>query len=295
MTDNTGICIRPSSVNTFLQCPQQWYQVFIKGRTSIPNARAAIGTAIHKAAEQMWSDAIVHKEKNPNLSAMTDAAMEAFKEEGKKGLSYEDGENAGTASVEIIKGTETYIDDIVPFVSIPLAVESRVEIAITDHPIVSALGGTIDHLESDALSDIKTSKRTPTPGNYTIQQSLYKYLAIANGYLIEHTFIQAVVLTKVPKGAILQMPIDMDLAKASVNSLLDTTEVYAKDIVNPDILFRGNPEYYLCSAKYCAFYNECKFVRGDAAKKTAKDAAVIASTEKQAKIQVVNTMDNVKL
>lgn len=258
------LCIRPSSVDTFLQCPQQWYQVFIKGRTSIPNARAAIGTAIHRGIEVMWTDAIKHNKKDPNISMMTDASIEAYKEEAQKGLQYDEDENENTAAAEIVKGTEAFVDDIVPFAAIPKAVEIRFEVPIANHPLINAVGGTIDYLEEDALADVKTTKRTPSTANYIIQQSLYKYLAVANGVKIEHNFIHGIVLTKQAKGTILALEPNVEMAKTAVNSILDTTEVLASDKINPDVLFRGNPKYYLCSAKYCAFYNECKFVKGEA-------------------------------
>ena len=57
------IILRPSSLDGGIQCPQQWYRVFILGGTSIPNSRAAIGTAIHKGVEEMWNDSIKAKTK----------------------------------------------------------------------------------------------------------------------------------------------------------------------------------------------------------------------------------------
>jgi len=72
--------------------------------------------------------------------------------------------------------------------------------------------------------------------------------------------IQSIVLKAKPEGHVMDAAINLDKAKAIVNTLLDTTEVYSQDKVDPDILFRGNPKYYLCSPRYCAFYNSCKFV-----------------------------------
>lgn len=258
------ITIRPSSIDTFLQCPQQWKRVFIDGETSIPGARAAIGTAIHKAAEIIWTDAMQTRKKDANLSAATDAAMEAFKEEEQKGLQYDKDENRGTASVEIVKGTEAFVDDIVPYASIPTGVEKRYTVEIPNHPIVEAISGTVDYIANDVIADIKTSKRKPTVANYKTQQSVYKILANKNGANVKYNQIHGVVLKKAPEGTILEADIDEVQAKATVNTLLETLEIYHEDRINPDILFRGNPKYYLCSPKYCAFYNKCKFVKGDA-------------------------------
>ncbi len=253
----TDICIRPSSVDTFQQCPYQWAKVFLEGKTSIPNARAAIGTGIHRGIEVMWNEAILSKKKDPNAGMMTDASIEAFHEEGKKGLRYDDGENQTTAEGDIKKGIEAYIEDCMPFLDIPKAVETRFEVEISDHPIVTSVGGTVDYLAEGILDDVKTSKKTPSTPNYRTQQSIYKYLAEANGVQIRQNRIQGVVLTKKAKGTILEMETDVDQAKYIVNTLLDTIEFAAKDLVPIDQLFRCNTKYYLCSTKYCAFHGSC--------------------------------------
>jgi hypothetical protein len=267
MMNNLNIRIRPSSVDTFMQCAQQWYRVFIMGDTSIPSARAAIGTAIHKGIEVFWNDAMEHQEKDPNLGMMSDAAIEAFKEEGQKGLQYDEGENKDTASEEIVKGMGAFISDIVPFAQIPDGVEKFFSVPITGHPIVAEVGGTVDYIRKNTISDVKTSKRTPTPSNYDTQQGLYRYLARANNIPVEQNLIHGIVLTQKPKGVILEMPVNVEKAVTAVNSILDTTRVFASDIVHPDVLFRGNPKYYLCDPKYCAFYHNCKFVKGEAVTK----------------------------
>jgi len=228
----------------------------------IPNARASIGTGIHAGAEIMWQNAMKTKEKDCNETEMEQAAIEAFDKECEKGLRYDEGEDYNSAVHDIRRGVGTFIDDIVPYTDIPLAVEQRFTMEL-DHPLIADLSGTVDYISHNAIEDIKTSKRTPTPANYVIQQSVYKILAEHNGHNIQHQRIQGVVLTKAAKGTILPIEPDVELAKAAVNSLLDTTEVFSKDIVHPEVLFRGNPKYYLCSSLYCAFY-PCKFVKGSA-------------------------------
>jgi len=264
----TNVTIRPSSVNTFLQCPQQWYRVFLLGHRSKPGARAAIGTAIHKSAEVFWQDAIETRKKDPNISAMVDAAVEAFKEEEQKDLMYDDGEDRNTSMKTITQGVEAFADDIVPFAAIPDAVEKRFSVKIDNHPIISQVSGTVDYIESDTIADVKTSKRKPTTANYKIQQSLYRILAKANGINVKHNLIQAIVLKKAPEGMIKSMNEDIDesMATYAVNSIIDTTALFAKGDIDPDVLFRGNPSYYLCSPKYCEFYGDCKFVNGEAPK-----------------------------
>jgi len=193
--------------------------------------------------------------------------MEVFKEESQNGLQYDEGEDANTAAVEIVKGTEVFVTDIAEFTPIPTAVETFVKIDITGHPLVKEVGGTIDYYskEQATIADVKTSKRKPTISNYVVQQSIYKHLAEANDMPVRHNLIQSVVLAKREvSGSVLALEPQVDKAKYLVNHMLDKLEIVAKDIVPIEVLLPGNPGYYLCSGKYCAHYSTCPFVNGNA-------------------------------
>jgi len=260
--NNTDIRLRPSTVDGFFGCAYQWGLTFLEGRPSRPNSRAAIGTGIHAAAELFWKEAIKTNDKsNYSLSAMTDAAVTAFKAEEEKDMRYGDGENENTCTVEIVNGTQAFLDDISPFAQIPNAVEKYYEVKL-DHPFVSSLGGTVDYITDHTIADLKTSKRKPTVSSYTVQQSIYKYLATENGVNVKHNLIQSVVLKKKPDGAIIGLDADVPQAKRLVNSLLDTLDLVAKDVAPIETLLRGNPKHTFCSEKWCEHYKECPFSRG---------------------------------
>lgn len=259
--NNTDIRLRPSTIDGFFGCAYQWGLTFLEGRTSRPNSRAAIGTGIHAAAEVFWQEAIKTGDKKANKSTMTDAAVQAFKEEQAKDLKYGDGENENTCTVEMVKGTEAFIEDIVPFAQIPKAVEEFYEVKL-DHPLVSSIGGTVDYITDTTIADLKTSKRKPTVSNYVTQQSIYKYLAQENGVKVEHNLIQSVVLKKVPDGAIIGMDANVPQAKRLVNSILDTLDLVVKDVAPIETILRGNPKYNFCSDKWCDHYKDCPFSAG---------------------------------
>jgi hypothetical protein len=261
--NNTDVRIRPSAIDLFYNCSYQWGKVFLEGVVTIPNARAAIGTSIHAAVETMWQESMKTGKKQVNLGAMTDAAMTAWKEEEQKDIRFDDGENSNTAAVEIIKGTEAFIEDILPFVEIPDEVESFYSIGVTN-PIVKEIGGTVDYFRGKTLADIKTSKRALTASGYSVQQSTYKLLLEANGKPVEHAMIQGVVLKKQPEGMILDMPLNVPQAKHLINGMLATMEVIASDRQPVSTILRGNPKYYLCSNKYCSLHSTCPFVNGEA-------------------------------
>lgn len=272
--NNESIRIRPSAVDAFYGCSYQWGKTFLEGISSIPNSRAAIGTAIHAGIEASWREAMPRGKAEHNISLMTDAAMGAWKEEGQKGMQYGDDETEGSCAREIVNGIKAWKEDIAIFVPVPKAVETFYKVDI-DNPLVTELGGTIDYLGHGCIDDVKTSKRKVTSGSYDTQQGIYRYLAEANGEKITHSRLQNVVLTKVPNGQILTIEPDVEKAKNLVNGILDTMTIIAKDIVPIEMILRGNPKHMFCSQKYCAHYDTCPWVKGTQPEPRKADIAAI--------------------
>ncbi len=268
--NKTDIRIRPSAVDGFYNCAYQWAKRFLEGVPQGPNnARAAIGTSIHAGAEQLWSEVMKANDRDAfNMTAMNDAAVAKFEEQvEKEGVEYDEGENKNTAIVEILRGNEAFADDIAVFVPIPKAVEIYYEVPI-QHPLVVAVGGTIDYITDTMIADIKTSKRALTPSSYVVQQSVYKYLAEANGLTVLANTIQGIVLKKKEAdGMVLPLETNVPQAKFLINGMLDRLDLAVKDVAPLEVLFPGNPKYYLCSNKYCEHYETCPFVNGLSTKK----------------------------
>jgi len=260
--NNEDIRIRPSAIVGFYSCAYQWGKTFLEGQSSIPGARASIGTAIHAGVETLWKEAIETGKKDANQSKLTDAAMQAWKEDTHEGVNFDDGENEGTAAVEIVRGIEAFVEDIAPFTQIPTAVEEFYKVDI-QNPLVAELGGTVDYITDDTIADVKTSKRKIDAQGHVVQQSIYKYLANKNGKDIKHNLIQGVILKKTgAEGMVQEMQADIPMATGLVNGMLDTMELIAKDVAPIHHILRGNPKYYLCSKKYCSQYSTCPFVSG---------------------------------
>ena len=259
------ITIRSSSLGAYVSCPKQWYETYVLGKTTIPNARALVGTSIHSGAEVMWNEAIRTGKKDPNITMMTDAAVQSYDTKVKEAegqLVYDEDVNDNFYRDTIVKGTKAFVSDIVPFTKIPLAVEKKLSVDI-QHPMVEAITGTLDYLGTETIADIKTSKRKVVAQSYKLQQSMYKHLAQINGYDVKRNFIQGIVLAKTKvAGGIDELTTNVAQAKFITNNLLDKLEaVYSG--VDPDILFQGNPKHYLCSAKYCSLYSKCSFINGE--------------------------------
>ncbi len=260
--ENTDITLRPSSVDGSTQCGFQWAKVFLEGVMTIPGARAAIGTGIHAGAEIMWRESMASGVKDPNLDMMNDAGIEAFQEENKKGIKFDDGEDQNTAEAEIIRGNAAWVEDLVPFLDIPTGVEERFTMAISGHPIVKCISGTVDYIAPGIIDDVKTSKRKPSVGNHVTQQTIYKLLAEHNGHDIHTQRIQGVALLKSgANGHLLEIQPNVERTKYIVNGLLDKIRYAVKDVVPIDVLFSCNTKYYLCSDKYCSLHGSCPATR----------------------------------
>ena len=267
--NKSDIRIRPSAVDGFYNCAFQWAKRFLEGVPQGPSgARASIGTGIHAGAEQFWDEVKPTGDREKfNLSAMTDRAVESFREDIKNGVKYDEGENENTAIVEIANGVEAFADDIGQFVMIPDMVEEYLEVEI-DHPLVVAVGGTLDYKAKGTIADIKTSKRKLSPPSYVVQQSIYRYLAEMNGHTITSNTIQGVVLGKRSvDGMVLPLETNVEQAKFLVNGMLDRLTLALQDNIPIEVLFPGNPKYYLCSRKYCEQHDTCPYVNGKDIKK----------------------------
>lgn len=272
--NNENIRIRPSAVDNFYGCTWQWAKSFLEGSSSIPNSRAVIGTAIHKGIEVSWQEAMRDGKAVHNLGMMTDAAIDAWKEETKEGVAMGDNETAGTCEKEIVSGLSAWREELAPFIGIPEAVEKFYTIPIVN-PFVEEMGGTIDYIGHGCIDDVKTSKRKTGPEGHEVQQSLYRLLAEANGEKIKHNRIQQVVLTKNPTAQILELVPNVDKAKLLVNNMLETLEIFHKGLVPAHVLFRGNPKYMFCSEKFCAHHSTCPWVKGNAPEPRKADIAQI--------------------
>jgi len=274
--NNDSLRIRPSAIDSFYGCAYQWGKTFLEGIPSRTNSRAAIGTAIHAGVEASWQENIAAKKQmgDHNLTMMYDAAMESWAEETKEGVQFGNDETPGTCEKEVRSGIAAWVEDISPFVPVPEAVETFVKIDI-DNPIITELGGTIDYIGHGTIDDIKTSKRKVTPGGYDTQQGIYKFLAEANGHKVTHNRLQNVVLTKQPTGQIITIEPDVTKAKGLVNGILDTMTLIAADVAPIELILRGNPKHMFCGPQWCAHYDTCPWVKGDAPAPRKADIAAI--------------------
>lgn len=267
-SDPSSVILRPSGISSFIRCPYQWYMVHILNKRQKPAAATSAGTSVHAGAEHGYKQKIILGEL-PKMSECVDVAVAIWDELNSQDepLEYNEGETRGRYTDDIASGMEVYYQEAMKEVT-PVAVEQRYSLEL-DHPYYTHLSGTIDIDLEDGIADIKFTKSKSTIMHYTLQQSTYGLLKVANGKPVSRLEIHNVVRPKALKTKyspaelhIGELPLQFDYAKFWINNILDTVAQY-KETKN-DLLFRGcSPDSnYLCNEKWCGFWKECPYVEG---------------------------------
>ena len=267
VSESRGFVLRPSSLPTLLNCPKRWYEEFLSQHTPTAHpSAAAVGTAVHKAAETYWRLCIKSGEKLPfDTQLMTHIAQKEFESiEADPGLNWMADHTMTVAMEQIAIGVDAYAKSIVPTTEVPLAVETRVEKKI-DHPVISAISGTIDSIYPNRIVDIKCrmGKRKKNTSEFTLQQSVYVMLARHAGYDIKESCIHQLLLES---GVVHNEECFINIPKVEyiISNLLERLAA-VKDGLSPDIAFSGNSNQYLCNKKWCPYWSGCRFARGSGA------------------------------
>lgn len=252
------IILRPSSIQQYINCKAQWFNVHIMGMKTPPAAAANAGTSVHFGAEVGYREKIANGNLPP-LSVVLDAAVETWQETVKQGeLTYGEGETPEKCEHDIVRGMEDYYNDIMTTCD-PIAVEKRYTYNL-DHPMVESLSGTLDIVVERGVRDIKFTKKKSTASHYILQQSTYGLLRELNDEKVTHLGIHNVIRGK--EAVEFAMPYKPEYAKFWINRILDDLEKFHQ--TGDESIFQGTSPttYYLCSEKWCAFYDQCKFVEG---------------------------------
>ena len=264
VSESRGFVIRPSSLATMLMCPARGYRDFLAQHqpTAHPSA-AAVGTCVHKAAETYWNMCITAKQKLEfDEQLMIHIAQKEFEAiEADPGLNWMADHTMPIAMEQIAVGVQAYGRAIVPTTEIPLAVEVRVEKKI-DHPVVSAISGTIDSIYPDHIVDIKCrmKNRKKNTSEFTIQQSIYVMLARHAGYEIKESKIHQILLGN---GVVHNEDCFINLPKVEfiISNLLERLEAVHNGL-SPEVAFSGNSDHFLCNKRWCDYWESCHFARG---------------------------------
>ena len=165
--------LSPTSITTFLTCPEQWRRVYLVGERSRCSSALLIGRVDSKAREIDLGQKI-HTGINMPLEAVKDAAATAWDEELEKEggvgeIEWDAGEKPGGVKDLSIAVASAYRTQRAEQV-FPVGVEERVEWARPTVPFTIA--GYVDVRESPRIREAKTSKkRQSKPSNGWLAQA----------------------------------------------------------------------------------------------------------------------------
>lgn len=239
------VVLSPSSVNTFFDCSTKWYYRKVLGLPETRGAALGLGTAVHEALAENFRQKIETKEDLPvdGVRALFIYGLVRQLDEITltKDDSPDDLRECGETMVRV------FMDRAAPAIQ-PAAVEEHVEGLIGDVPVQ----GYIDIRDVDGrVIDIKTAARKPS--GITPEQQLQ-----VSTYAILHSqasgAASVITLTKTKTVAMVQESVDVSPRDRQLTERLYSI---ARDQMHAG-LYAPRRSSYLCSRKYCSFWERCE-------------------------------------
>ena len=239
-----------SQLNMGLRCLKQYEFRYMKGLIIPPSGALILGKSWHGAMEKNYKQKI-ESDEDLKISDMKDIFSEKFDEAKEtEEVDWQD-EKPGAIKDQGISITEIHHKEIAPKVK-PKLVEHRFEMPFTeDHTLV----GYIDLIEKDGqIVDHKSSKISPNDGDVSKSIQLTAY-----SMAYRHEFkkkepnlrLDVVVKNKTPKTV--QKVTTRD--QSSFDILREIGVGLESNIKAGN--FPPNPTSYLCSEKWCGFWDLC--------------------------------------
>lgn len=234
------------------QAAKQWPQ-FVRDaghtvRALPPSVGAAIGTAVHRAA-QVYQAARIAGGAVPDEAAAVQVALAEFREEIKTGAEWDDTTpNVQAADIQIGGLFRSYLT--VARAIVPAAAELPLKAAVAPG---WELTGTVDLITATGrVDDLKTGAvRRP----YQAQLGAYSLLARTHGYDIREvgtTWIKRVRAKAdqpAPEVQSYDIAVAESVAAQTIESVVTDVEKFQKS--GDPGAFRANPMSMMCSPRYC--------------------------------------------
>lgn len=276
------ITIRCSALTQYPDCPRRgasrlfWRPITAAGfqlRSPPRSIAAAIGRAVHKAAEIILKEKAVSGRLPPSTVA-ADCAAETVLAQIKEGVDFDPTtRNQTEGEVQSVMMARAYHRVIAPEVE-PILVEERLEAAVGPGLILSGQPDLVCR-EPNKVRDVKTVRPR---GTHAPQIGGYALLARSNGFEIEEAAVNS--LQRVPIGKPqpdpLSKPVRVAQAETAASNIIRTIERdlatfrdgdHERRIMPGDPwAFLANPQSILCSPKYCPAFGTEFCHEGDPAK-----------------------------
>jgi hypothetical protein len=276
--------IRASSLSSYPDCNRRgaarlfWREITAAGfrlRHTPRSIGAAIGTAVHKAAEVLLTEKAASGVLPP-ASVATDAALDELHAQlGQGDIAY-DGPtlNRNEATRQAISMTRIYRSVVAPKVE-PILVEERLEADVAPGIVLSGQSDVVAR-EPGAVRDLKTGVRRPA--SVVPQLGAYSLLSRSHGLDITRAlidFIQRVRPAR-PQPDPLSSSLEVAQAETAATNILRHIEGDLATFRHGDPVrrilpgdpwaFQANPASILCSPKYCSAFGTAFCREGDPAK-----------------------------
>lgn len=277
------VIIRCSALTQYPDCPRRgaarlfWSEIGAAGfrlRSPARSIAAAVGRAVHKAAEVTLKEKAVSGRLPPSTVA-ADCAAESVIAQVKEGVDFDQAtRNQTEAEVQSVMMARAYHRVIAPMVE-PIIVEERLEAELGPSLVLSGQPDLVCR-EPNKIRDVKTSVRPR--GTHAPQIGGYSLLARSNGLEIEEAavdLIQRVAIGK-PQPDLVSKAVIVAQAETAASNIIRTIERDLQTFRDGDHerrimpgdpwAFLANPQSMLCSPKYCPAFGTEFCHEGDPAK-----------------------------
>jgi RecB family exonuclease len=264
------LILRPSSLTTYADCPRRWAakhmadEVRAAGyaltRPPLPtHVGAAVGTAVHTAVSVSLKPRIEGSEALAPRDVAEDAAIEALRGETEHGVAWDEATpDMNTAEKQVVRMSRAWRASPAADV-VPLAVETRLEVVITDGIHLSGQADTVTRSPDMAIRDLKTGTRRRANG---LQYGAYAM--VWRGHGIPVTRLVEDYLRRAPLREEQLPPVEIEVGlRTAMNDAWETLQAIARDVREfrnragdpdgrpPNGAFRPNPGSSLCGERFC--------------------------------------------
>lgn len=262
------INLHPSGIGSYFECQYKWFRDNLYKPIRRVGYRANLGTGIHKAAELQYNESIKAGAYVPFKNEFEQAAVDTFREcLQNDDVCDKDELNQSEVELTIAQAAKSYGSNIqhINNNKLPIAVEKQYYLKINSS-LIKGISGTLDIVGDSYIVDIKTMSKNKSVSGYLIQQGIYAFLRQSQGETVESLLIDKVILNNKKKmctredmfeSTYKQTADVIKYAKFLLNTLINNVEDFNKS--GNERLFIGNPHCWLCSKKYCPYYDECPY------------------------------------
>ena len=242
-----------TQLSMFLRCPRQYEFRYIQGIKRPPSGSLVVGKSWHKAVELNYLQKIKSETDLP-LEDVQDCFSDTFEQAFAEEVNLDAGENPGQLKDQGILITTEHHKTIAPKVH-PFLVEQDFNLDLGSN-FPYTLKGFWDVIERDGvIVDNKSYGRTPTQSDLDkdIQFTAYATAYRAINQKTELGLrMDCIIKNKVPKA------VQFHTKRTNVDCrwFLVLVEKVAQAIQSG--IFPPNPTSYLCSERFCGYWNECR-------------------------------------